>query len=131
MSQTEGAASLLPNRCQRWIFELGDDLVEIRLAGEVDGSDAPGLKEDLEWAVERDAHVLLDLCSCEFLDSAALAVFVFAQQALDERGQKLVAFGGGPQIQRLFEVTGLSDLLIVAEDRGGAISRLLSAGRAG
>jgi anti-anti-sigma factor len=148
MNQSEGATTLDLTRHERRICELGEDLVEIRLAGEVDGFDASGLQADLEWAVEKDANVLLDLGCCEFLDSAAVATLVFAVRALDAQGQKLVAFGGGIQVQRLFEVTGLDDLLIVADDRGEAISRLwpgrpipepekvvtvslLSAGRAG
>jgi anti-sigma B factor antagonist len=124
MNQSEGAAALNLTRHERRICELGEDLVEIRLAGEVDGFDASGLQADLEWVVERDANVLLDLCCCEFLDSAAVAALVFGVQALEAHGQKLVAFGGGTQVQRLFEVTGLNDLLMVAEDRGAAISRL-------
>ena len=124
MNQSEGATSLDLTRHERRICELGEDLVEIRLAGEVDGFDASGLRADLEWAVEKDANVLLDLCCCEFLDSAAVATLVFGVRALDAQGQKLVAFGGGIQVERLFEVTGLDDLLIVVADRGEAISRL-------
>ena len=124
MTPAEVAAILNRARHERRICELGEDLVEIRLAGEVDGFDAGGLREDLEWAAGRDAHVLLDLCCCEFLDSAALAVLVFARQNLAACGRELVAVGGGTQVQRLFEVTGLSDLLVIAEDRDAAISRL-------
>lgn len=148
MHQTKAAVTLDLTRHERRICELGEDLVEIRLAGEVDGFDAAGLRSDLEWAVEKDANVLLDLCCCEFLDSAALAAIVFARRDLDARGRQLVAFGGGTQVQRLFGLTGLNDLLVIAEDRSGAISRLwpgrpapdadnaiteslLSAGRAG
>ena len=124
MNQAERTAALHLTRHERRICELGDDLVEIRLAGEVDGFDAPALRADLEWAAEKDANVLLDLCRCEFLDSAALAALVFGRQALEARNQKLVAFGGGAQIHRLFEVTGLDDVLVVAEDRSEAISLL-------
>lgn len=148
MNQSQGAATLDLTRHERRLCELGEDLVEIRLAGEIDGLDASGLQADLEWAVEKDANVLLDLGCCEFLDSAAVATLVFGVQALDAQGQKLVAFGCGIQVQRLLEVTGLDDLLLVAEDRGAAISQLwpgrpipeaekaatvslLSAGRAG
>lgn len=148
MSQSQGATALYLTRHERRLCELGEDLVEIRLAGEVDGFDASGLQADLEWAVEKDANVLLDLCCCEFLDSAAVATLVFGVRALDAKGQKLIAFGGGTQVKRLFKVTGLDDLLLVAEDRGAAISQLwpgrpipeaekgatvslLSAGRAG
>jgi anti-sigma B factor antagonist len=124
MNQAEGAATLDLTRHERRICELGEDLVEIRLAGEVDGFDASGLQADLEWAVEKGTNVLLDLCACEFLDSAAAAALVVGVRALDAQGQKLVAFGGGTQVQRLFKVTGLTDVLTVAEDRGAAISRL-------
>jgi anti-sigma B factor antagonist len=124
MNQSKGADTPALTRHERRICELGEDLVEIRLAGEVDGFDASGLQADLEWAVEKDVNVLLDLGCCEFLDSAAAATLVFGARALDAKGQKLVAFGGGTQVQRLFEVTGLNDLLTVAEDRGTAISRL-------
>lgn len=124
MNQSEGATTLDLTRHERRICELGEDLVEIRLAGEVDGFDASGLQADLEWAVEKDANVLLDLGCCEFLDSAAVATLVFGVRALDAQGQKLVAFGGGIQVQRLFKVTGLDDLLLIADDRGAAISQL-------
>ncbi len=124
MNQSKGAAARDLTRHERRICELGEDLVEIRLAGEVDGFDASGLHADLEWAVEKEVNVLLDLCCCEFLDSAAVATLVLGVRALDAKGQKLVAFGGGTQVQRLFKVAGLSDLLMVAEDRGTAISQL-------
>lgn len=124
MTQVEGGATLDRIRHERRICELGEDLVEIRLAGEIDGFDAQGLKADLEWAVEKDVNVLLDLGCCEFLDSAAAATLVLGVRALDAKGQKLIAFGGGTQVKRLFKITGLDDLLLVAEDRGAAISQL-------
>lgn len=85
----------------------------------------PALRAELDWAIDRKASVLLDLHRCEFLDSAMLAAIVRGDRALAERGLRMAGFGGGVQVNRLLEITGLGSSLAVAGSREAAILRLL------
>lgn len=89
----------------------GDDSeVVLSLSGELDLQSAPELERELAAIrSDRPRRLLLDLSQLEFMDSTGLAAIIRADQAAAADGISLRLRAGGPQVQRLFELTGVGD----------------------
>ena len=86
------------------VNDVGDiHLVSFR--GELDLSTAAGL---VDWLLEiSNSKIVIDLSELTFMDSSGIAVFV---QAKNELGDSVVLTRPQPNVRRVFEITGLSDL---------------------
>ncbi|MFB4306545.1 STAS domain-containing protein [Actinomadura sp. GTD37] len=79
----------------------------LRMSGEIDVSNAPGVAAALHAARARvagDVHV--DLAALAFMDVAGLRAFTAAARDLDEHGRLLVLHAVSPHIDRLFRLIG-------------------------
>jgi anti-sigma B factor antagonist len=102
----------VPNGLQ-FSIEHQPDVVIVRLAGEVDIATGPELDQRLqEIATNGYTHILIDLTEVEFMDSTGLRSIVRAQYFADANSRQLTLRHGSPQVQRLFEITGLLDRVI-------------------
>jgi anti-sigma B factor antagonist len=82
--------------------------VRIRLVGEVDLATAPELDRLLdELALDGHSRLLIDLTGVEFMDSTGLASILRALHVAHNNGHRLSVRRGSPQVQRLFELTGV------------------------
>jgi anti-sigma B factor antagonist len=92
------------------IVERDDDVILI-LDGEIDLATASLLEEQLV-AVEAQhaASVIVDLDRVSFMDSTGLQVLI-AHTLSNRNGHQVRLTKGSPQVQRLFEVSGLRDHL--------------------
>jgi anti-sigma B factor antagonist len=85
-------------------------VVSLALSGELDLGSAPELDRELrEIARTRPERLILDLSGLTFMDSTGLASIVEAKRLADADGHKLVLRRPTSQVQRLFELTGLTD----------------------
>ncbi len=92
------------------VGDLEHGVRTISVRGELDLSTAPELEGPLEQALESDeGSVLIDLSSCEFIDSTGIALIVRAWQRLEsgENGRALVICSHNDQVRRVLEITGL------------------------
>ena len=96
---------------------FGIDLVErdgttvVIVVGEVDLATAPVLDQKLKAATaDRDGPVIVDLDRVGFMDSSGLQVLV-AHTLSGQNGCQVLLTKGSPQVQRLFEVSGMLDHL--------------------
>jgi anti-anti-sigma factor len=98
---------------------------EIRVEGELDLAVA----EQLRQALRRDPQdqVLINLGSCEFIDSTGIAVILRAHRDGDGR---VVIHSPGGQVLRVLEVSGLIADGLVFGDREQAMRRYEAAGYA-
>jgi anti-sigma B factor antagonist len=86
--------------------------VRIRLVGELDLATSPELDRLLdELAGNGHSQLLIDLTGVEFMDSTGLASILRALDAARHNGHRLSVRRGSPQVQRLFELTGIGDRL--------------------
>lgn len=93
-----------------------DQTLIVRVRGELDLSTAPLLDERLTLAEAADAGiVLMDLDQVEFIDSTGLHVLL-SHFALNGDGTSYSLTRGSPQVQRLFEVSGVMNRLPFASD---------------
>lgn len=81
-------------------------------AGELDATTAPVLREAIE-ALEtgEEPVIVLDLTEVTFIDSSGLQAITSSLRRLRGEGRQLQVAGASRSVRRIFEVTGLADLL--------------------
>ncbi|MFJ9038800.1 STAS domain-containing protein [Streptomyces sp. NPDC102406] len=68
---------------------------------------------------------LLDLCALDFADSTLLNLILRAKAEHDRAGRPLVlAVAEGSAVRRLFDITGVTEVLAPAADRDEALRRI-------
>jgi len=86
----------------------------IVLAGELDGATAPFLVRTLVEVNETlEGDLVLDIKKLSFIDSTGLSVFVSQQKKLSANGRKLVIYAPTAMARRLFQITGLGEVLTI------------------
>lgn len=109
------------------VGELDHGVRSISVRGELDLSTAPELEGPLEQALDSgEGSVLIDLSSCEFIDSTGIALIVRAWQRLDsgEDGRGLVICSHNDQVRRVLEITGLELSIPVHGTRDEALAAM-------
>ncbi|MFJ7737142.1 STAS domain-containing protein [Lysinibacillus sp. NPDC097287] len=88
------------------------------VVGEIDTFTASVLRDELEAVKITEGLVIyLDLSKVHYMDSTGLGIFVaFYKRALREKG-KVKLIGLSKRLQRLFEITGLSELMDIETDK--------------
>ncbi|MFD2830711.1 anti-sigma factor antagonist [Corticicoccus populi] len=86
------------------------------LSGELDVYTAPELQQVLEPIRHAGTHdVNIDLTEVGYMDSTGLGIFVGTLKDLNQHGKSLRVSGASKRILRLFEITGLRDLMYINE----------------
>lgn len=119
MSRTSDAGE--PSRTS--IEQSGDTCV-VTLAGEIDAYAAPSLRLDLRGVVEERgaSTVVVDLAGVTFLDSSALGAVVGLLRRVRERSGRLLIVLPQGHAARIFELTGLDQILDLYPDREAALN---------
>jgi anti-sigma B factor antagonist len=81
------------------------------LRGELDMTTASDLEAEIASSVESASELTLDLSELTFMDSTGIGVVLFAQRLCQETGTGFAVVPGIGQVQQVFEVTGLVDIL--------------------
>lgn len=88
------------------------------LNGEVDVYTALKLKETLIPIVEMpNASVIIDLTNVNYIDSTGVGIFIGALKAADKSNSRLKLTGANARVKRLFEITGLDEVIDIASDQ--------------
>ena len=91
-------------------------LTTLTVTGELDLMSTPVLERELERAYVSDAKlILLDLRELAFMDSTGLHLLVKAQQRAEEAGRRLALTRGREQVQRLLDLTGVSEVVKIVD----------------
>jgi anti-sigma B factor antagonist len=89
----------------------------VLLLGELDMASAPLFQEKLgDLIAESPGDVALDLASLDFLDSSGLAAILALHEELRARQSTLIIRSPKPSACRIFEITGLTDVLRIELD---------------
>jgi anti-sigma B factor antagonist len=91
--------------------------------GELDMATARDLAAALDAAVGARRFVVVDLGDVRFLDASSLGLMVAAHRRLVENGGRLVIVCSDPRLVRIFEITGLVEVLSVTSSRREALSQ--------
>jgi anti-sigma B factor antagonist len=102
---------------------LSDTTAAIILRGEHDVYTVPTLRGRLDELHGQSLDVLIDLSQTTFLDSSVLGALLAATETARAQQRDVAVVLGDPPTQavaRIFEVTGLSDVLATHPTRAGA-----------
>jgi anti-sigma B factor antagonist len=103
-------------------LDRGAGCREILVKGELDLAVADQLQEALDRAGEEYARILINLESCEFIDSTGIAVIVGAYKQLAEEGCRIAVYRASSQALRVLSITGLTASGLVFESADQALS---------
>jgi anti-sigma B factor antagonist len=99
----------------------------LRLQGELDLLTAPGLEaaitEIAEHSADAASEIILDLSELAFIDSTGLRAILLAKQLCESHRCELRMIRAQEQVRRLFELTGLLDMLHSSDSATGEPSR--------
>ncbi|MDQ3675616.1 MAG: STAS domain-containing protein [Actinomycetota bacterium] len=119
-----GSEQREPSRAAQ-LTELGDlavssdsdgDVRTISLFGELDIATADGVERELERAEATDARtIILDLSGLTFISSTGIALVLSAHARSRAAADRLTLLRGPASVQRVFELSGVDDLLPFAE----------------
>lgn len=94
----------------------GDDAATIALSGEADMLAAPQIEAAFKDVAAGEAKlVLIDLHGLTFIDSSGVHVLLTGHERCQARGQLLRIVPGPANVQRLFEITGIDEVLPFCE----------------
>lgn len=107
------------------IRERGDIVMAV-VEGEIDLSNAPGLKGKLTAAVPNSAHgLLVDLTGLEFLDSSGVHMLYDVADRLATRQQRFaVVLEAGAPPRRAIELSGVEPAAWLFADRASALAAI-------
>jgi anti-sigma B factor antagonist len=111
------------------LYEIGPGATAvITLRGELDAHDAPRLREAFTSALgelgetgEAEPRLVLDLTGVAFMDSTALGAVVGALRRVREAGGDMPVVLPDTPARRIFEITGLDQVLSVYPTRAAAL----------
>ncbi|GEB76670.1 STAS domain-containing protein [Sporolactobacillus inulinus] len=90
------------------------------VSGEIDVYTAPEFKKNLLPLTELNGGTLIvDLTKTNYMDSTAIGVIVAALKSSVKHHCKFSVVGLTPRIERLFEITGLTELIARTQVSGG------------
>jgi anti-sigma B factor antagonist len=89
--------------------------VHIVLVGELDDSTAPLLRQTFQDEILPDPgeEVVLDIGVVSFIDSTGLNLFLSFHKDLIMQGSKLIIYSPSTMARRLFDITRLSEVLVI------------------
>jgi anti-anti-sigma factor len=85
--------------------------VVLRVGGELDQASRGAVEPAVMAAVQTAAHVILDLRSLTFCDSAGIAMFVSAAEVARQRACSIVIDHTTPGVRRIFDIAAIGDLV--------------------
>jgi anti-sigma B factor antagonist len=89
-------------------IEAGSTETTVRLSGEIDLETAPSLRECL---ASLTGDVVVDLTDVSFVDSQTIGLLIAEDKRRVAAGERLVITGSSPMALRVFEITGVDQML--------------------
>ena len=89
---------------------------QLALSGELDLVSSPALEQAMDQLQGADIELLIvDLRGLDFMDSTGLHLVIRAQNQAHETGCRFAVVRGREQVQRLFDLTGMTETLTVID----------------
>jgi stage II sporulation protein AA (anti-sigma F factor antagonist) len=107
-------------------FEVKQDVLIIRLSGELDHHTAEELREKVTDTLERELirHIVFNLEHLTFMDSSGLGVILGRYKQIKNLGGEMVVCSISPTVKRLFEMSGLFKIIRLENNEQFALKTL-------
>lgn len=97
-----------------------NSIKRFKIVGEIDAFTAPVLKERLAATEQlENLNAELDISEVDYMDSTGLGVFVGFYKTIKSNGGNLKITGVNKRLKRLFEITGLDEVMDIETGKGG------------
>lgn len=108
------------------IFEVKEDVLIVRLSGELDHHEAEKLRSKWQNILYENPvkHVIVNLKQVTFMDSSGIGVILGRYKEVVQLGGKMIVCSVTPSIKRLFEMSGLFKIVHLEESEQFALSTL-------
>lgn len=94
----------------------------VKVSGEIDAYTAPQLREKLFPMSEKEGvNMVVDLSEVNYMDSTGLGVFVGVFKNVRANNGEFKIVGVSDRLQRLFEITGLADIIDINSQIEGGV----------
>lgn len=105
--------------------ETQDAITIIRLQGLLNSNNAPEMEAGILPMIDGGARqLLLDFSELEYVSSAGLRVVLVLAKRLKKDGGQLVLCCMQPHVYEVFEISGFTTILAVAQDKAAALAQL-------
>jgi len=105
-----------------------DGHVKVRVTGDIDLATAPELRQRLDFVLAAGTgDVDLDLSEVTFLDSTGLVAMLDVRRALHDNRQRLRVRSPSKRVLRVFELSGVLDLMMDGRQPPGGSGRAAEA----
>ncbi|WP_170007532.1 anti-sigma F factor antagonist [Bacillus fonticola] len=107
-------------------MEVVDDVLCVRLSGELDHHSAEGLRQKASEAIEtyNIQHMILNLETLSFMDSSGLGVILGRYKQLKQKNGQMIVCAISPVVKRMFDLSGLFKIIRYEENELFARERL-------
>ena len=89
------------------------EAIVFALEGRLDTVPAPDLEKEIRESADSAQEMVMDFADLEYISSAGLRVLLSAHKAMSKKGGMKVIHVN-EMIMEIFEVTGFSDILVIA-----------------
>jgi anti-sigma B factor antagonist len=103
---------------------IDENTAELWVKGEIDASSSIHLDNAMEESFHAHHQLVIDLTELNYISSAGLGVFISRLDDLKKQEKRMVLFGLNKNVQHVFDILGLSDLLEIVGDREAALATL-------
>ncbi|WP_409978166.1 anti-sigma F factor antagonist [Anoxybacteroides tepidamans] len=107
-------------------FEVRQDVLLVRLSGELDHHTAEELREKVTATLEKEGirHIVLNLEQLMFMDSSGLGVILGRYKQIKNLGGEMIVCAVSPAVKRLFDMSGLFKIIRLEDDEQFALQTL-------
>ncbi|MGM7635442.1 anti-sigma F factor antagonist [Bacillus sp. Hm123] len=107
-------------------MEVVDQVLCLRLIGELDHHTAESLRKQADEAIDRQGvrHIILNLEELTFMDSSGLGVVLGRYKKIQQTSGEMVVCAISPSVKRLFELSGLFKIVRMETSEQRALERL-------
>ena len=104
-------------------IETVNEVLIVRLQGELDHHTADVLRTQLDEAIKQDSirHVVFNLADLTFMDSSGIGVILGRYKQIVARSGEVVLCSMNPTIYRIFEMSGLFKVMKHRQDLKDAL----------
>ncbi|KIY21600.1 MULTISPECIES: anti-sigma F factor antagonist [Mesobacillus] len=107
-------------------MKVKQDVLLIRISGELDHHTADELREQATKAIENEGirHIVMNLEHLTFMDSSGLGVILGRYKQIKQLHGEMVVCAISPPIKRLFDMSGLFKIIRLDPTEEFALERL-------
>ena len=108
------------------IFEVNENVLVVRLFGELDHHAAAGIREDIDRSLERCApcDLVFDFEKVTYMDSAGIGMVLGRYRRLREAGGSVVIASCAKTVRGILHMAGIFSLMPYAQTREEAVKLL-------